>query len=119
MIRLKQCREQRGMSQKYVALSLGVSAPTVSMWETGRKKPTLDNIISLADLFGVTVDYLLERTESHQPPEAFLAINYPEAMLLQMFRQLTEAGQSAVTATARAMLEQPGMRKEPTTASAM
>ncbi|MBQ0038341.1 MAG: helix-turn-helix transcriptional regulator [Clostridiales bacterium] len=54
-------RINSGLSQKEVAITLHVSAPSVSDWESGKKTPTSDNICKLADLFGVSTDYLLGR----------------------------------------------------------
>lgn len=56
-------RQASGLSQKAVAISLGVSSPTVSDWERERKYPSIDNLKQLADLFSVSVDYLLGRTD--------------------------------------------------------
>ena len=40
MYRFKECREAKGFSQKFVALSLGVKPPSISDWENGKTKPT-------------------------------------------------------------------------------
>lgn len=56
-------RAARGMSQGDLAEKLGVSRQSVSKWETGQSVPDLDKIIKLADLFGVTTDYLLREAE--------------------------------------------------------
>lgn len=45
---------------------LGVSQPTLSAWEGERKSPGLDNLENMADLYGVTTDFLLGRTEQTQ-----------------------------------------------------
>jgi transcriptional regulator with XRE-family HTH domain len=37
----------------------GVSTKAVSKWETGEAQPTLDNVNHLAEVFGVTTDYLI------------------------------------------------------------
>ena len=68
MNRFAECRAMRGYSQKYVALSLGVAAPSVSAWETGDTKPTLDNLIALANIYEVSIDYLLgiEKAAQHE-----------------------------------------------------
>lgn len=63
MNRIRQCRVEAGFSQKYVAISLGVSPPTVCDWETGKKNPNHKNIDKLADLLNVSVDYLIGRTD--------------------------------------------------------
>ena len=59
MNRIKEARKASGLSQKYVAMTIGVAGPSVSNWESGKTKPTPENYISLAQLFGVTVDYLM------------------------------------------------------------
>lgn len=68
MNRIKQARMAAGMSQKYVAMELGVAGPSVSNWESGKTKPTQENIKALASLFGVSVDYLLGRDDAPSPP---------------------------------------------------
>lgn len=68
MNRIKQARMAAGMSQKYVAMELGVAGPSVSNWESGKTKPTQENIKALASLFGVSVDYLLGRDDTPSPP---------------------------------------------------
>jgi len=65
MTRLRECREKANLSQKYVALTLGVAAPSVANWERGKTNPAHENIVRLADLYGVSVDYLLGRTNEH------------------------------------------------------
>ena len=59
MNRIKECRINAHLSQKYVAVTLGVAAPSVSNWESGKSRPTAENLKQLAKLFGVSVDYLL------------------------------------------------------------
>ena len=57
-------RTARGMSQGDLAEQLEVSRQSVSKWETGQSTPDLDKIIKLADLFGVTTDYLVREREN-------------------------------------------------------
>lgn len=59
MNNIKKARENAGLSQKEVAVSLHVSAPTVSEWESGRKNPSANNMKELSKLLRVPVDYLL------------------------------------------------------------
>lgn len=61
MRRLKQARQNRNMRLTDAALSLGVSQPTLSAWESERKSPPLDMLVRAAELYGVTTDYLLGR----------------------------------------------------------
>lgn len=61
--RLKKLRTDKHLTQAQVAKRVGVTASMVSSYETDIRLPSYDVMISLADLFGVTVDYLLGREE--------------------------------------------------------
>ena len=63
MNNIKKAREAAGFSQKQVALTLHVSAPTVSDWESGKMNPSVTNLKELARLFKVSTDYLLGQTD--------------------------------------------------------
>ena len=57
---LKAHRMRCQMTQEFVAESLGVSRQAVSKWESGTAMPELVKLISLSDIFGVSVDYLVK-----------------------------------------------------------
>ena len=63
MTRILEARVNAGLSQKEVALSLGVKAPSVWAWESGKSKPTAANLEALSKLYHVSVDYLLGRDD--------------------------------------------------------
>lgn len=54
-----EARKSLDMSQKEVALSLSVAAPSVSNWERCLKYPEVENLIQLSKLFEMSTDYLL------------------------------------------------------------
>lgn len=60
---MKKAREAAGLSQKEVAISLQVSAPTVSEWESEKKNPSSFNLKELSKLYNVSTDYLLQKTD--------------------------------------------------------
>ncbi|MBO5944380.1 MAG: helix-turn-helix transcriptional regulator [Clostridia bacterium] len=61
-------RKKCGLSQETLAEKIGVSRQAVSKWETGDALPEITKLKSLADCFGVTVDFLLdENTDEYQP----------------------------------------------------
>lgn len=62
--RLKQLRRDRHLTQAQVAKRIGVTAAMVSSYETDIRLPSYEVMVRLADLFGVTVDYLLCRRTS-------------------------------------------------------
>ena len=78
MNRIRRIREERGIAQKVLAIAMGVSAPTVSNWESGTKQPSNKNIQKLAEFFGVSTDYLLGREDT--PFESLLGKPSPGAV---------------------------------------
>lgn len=114
----REAREACGMSQKYVALTLGVKPPNVSRWEAGVTFPTVENLIALAKLYGVSTDYLLGLDSVPIQAAARGVASYDEAILVQCFRGMGETGRAAVLATAEALARQDETKQEPP-ASAM
>jgi transcriptional regulator with XRE-family HTH domain len=55
-----QLRKQSGWSQENLAEVLNVSRQSVSKWESGNSIPDLNKILKMAEIFGVTTDYLLK-----------------------------------------------------------
>lgn len=55
----KTARKMCNLKLTEAAKILGVSQPTLSSWESGRKSPTIDSILKMAELYKVSTDYLL------------------------------------------------------------
>lgn len=66
MINLRSAREAKGYTQEDVAAALGVSRVAVTLWESGVNQPSARYLVPLADLLGVSVDYLLGRVPASQ-----------------------------------------------------
>lgn len=58
--RLSALRKERGYSQEELAERLGVSRQAISKWERGETAPDTDNLIALANLYGVSMDELVQ-----------------------------------------------------------
>ena len=59
-LRIKELRDRAGMSTKDIAEVFGFQNPTaVFKWMKGTSLPTVDNLVILADLFGVTIEDIL------------------------------------------------------------
>ena len=56
---IKRLRKEKEITQEKLADQLGVSAQSVSRWELGICYPDLEMLPSIANYFGVTVDFLL------------------------------------------------------------
>lgn len=59
-------RKKKGLMQAELGAQLFVTRQTVSLWENGQTLPSLDNIVRLAEIFGITIDELLSKKA---PPE--------------------------------------------------
>ncbi len=62
MLIIKELRKERKMTVRELAQKMGVTHPTISNWENGICEPDLKSIAKLADIFGVTLDRLFNRT---------------------------------------------------------
>lgn len=61
--RLVELRQEKHLSQKELAKAIGSSSSTVAFWELDQFEPTAPYLVKLADVFGVSVDYLLGRAD--------------------------------------------------------
>lgn len=59
MVRLKELRKSRGLSQKEFSKEIGVAQNTVSNWENGNRLMKINTATKIAAYFGVSTDYLL------------------------------------------------------------
>lgn len=64
MFRLKELRERRRLSQVTLAMDLNLNQNSISRYETGEREADYTTLIAIADYFGVSVDYLLGRTDN-------------------------------------------------------
>ncbi|HHT71967.1 MAG TPA: helix-turn-helix domain-containing protein [Firmicutes bacterium] len=73
--RLRSLRTEKHLTQEGVANKLGVARATLASWEIGRREPDNEALTKLAEVFGVSVDYLLGRTDgphgTYLPPGAW------------------------------------------------
>lgn len=60
---LKKVRNEKRYTQQAIADVLMVSKGAIASWESGARKPDVDTICKLADFYGVSLDYLLGRSE--------------------------------------------------------
>ncbi|MCR5012622.1 MAG: helix-turn-helix domain-containing protein [Lachnospiraceae bacterium] len=61
--RLRALRSARNITQKDFATELGIPQPTLSAYESGKIKPTVDAMMNIADTCGVSLDWLCGRDE--------------------------------------------------------
>ena len=73
-VQLRKLRQSRKLTQKQVATSIGVTENGFQNYERGVRKPTYEVLIALGDYFGVSIDYLVGRTDDPINPTITKAI---------------------------------------------
>lgn len=63
--KLRQLRIEHNLSQTDVANKLGLTRNAIGNYETGIREPSLEILKKMCDLFDVSADYLIGRTDSY------------------------------------------------------
>lgn len=66
MQRLRELRKEKGLTMKKLGEMVGVGESTISQYENGKRQPDFTTLDKLAEIFNVSVDYLLGRTDVPQ-----------------------------------------------------
>lgn len=119
--RLRDLRKQLDLSQQDIATKLAVSKQTISQYERGVRTPDLDNLLALCDIFNVSSDYLLGKTDVtlrlltsgdlkklNSPDD----LSREETTLLDDFRSLNDTGKQEVRNHMNYALSQERFRKD-------
>ena len=61
--RLKELRKQAHLTQVELAKRLGIGQSSYADWERGKKKPTQENLVKIAQVLNVSIDYLVGNSE--------------------------------------------------------
>lgn len=115
--RLKELRSSHGLSQKSLGEHIGLSMQAINNIERGYRTTTSEKLTLLADYFGVSIDYLVGRTDD---PGSAVASHSSEALspddkeLLELYHQLNGQAKGQLQARARDLLQrQHGLPAEP------
>lgn len=88
------CRRKCGLSQEALGEAVGVSRQAVSKWETGDAIPEVTKLVALADVFGVSVDFLVR--DGEYPGEIGKTAAAPSITPVKSSANGTTAAQSPV-----------------------
>ena len=114
--RLRALRKRAGMTQEAVAQHLSIHRTAYTKYETSGVTPDPQGLILLANLFGVSVDYLVGRDLSSgsvtEPTVDGVALSLWEQKLVQMFRQLNYADQQIWVQQAQKSFQQHQKNKK-------
>ncbi|MBM6948972.1 helix-turn-helix domain-containing protein [Mordavella massiliensis] len=93
--RLRTLRAEHNMTQKELAKRINVSRTTITGYETKNRQPSHEKLMAMADIFGVSVDYLIDGAEA----PISLSLSQHERILdekmLRLYAHLTIASKEA------------------------
>lgn len=87
--RLKALRKKHNLGQADVAAIVDVSSPTVSEWESGKKRPRGKKLKKLSEYFNVSLDYLEYGVERFQ-------LSKEEESLIECYRNASDSIKNAI-----------------------
>ncbi len=108
---LKELRIENSLTQKDLAVKLGITQDSISLWEKGKRIPDTQYLTKLCEIFNVSADYLLGRTDDLgnivAMPSAAPVLAENEKTLLRYFRALSPSLQSHALETLRILAGVP------------
>ena len=99
---IKRIRKEKGLQQKQVALELGVDQSNYNKIENGKREPSVTILQKLADLFGVTMDYMIN--PSGKLPKEVVIEDKTANEQLRLIAQLNEEDRQVIFKMIDAML---------------
>ena len=85
--KIKQLRYKSGLTQEQLAAKLGISAQSISKWETAVTMPDISLLPALAGEFGVTIDELFDLTVSQKLQRIERRIDLEEELPSDVFKE--------------------------------
>lgn len=105
MIRLRELREARHLNQQKLAMELNITQAAISKYELGLSEPDISMLKNIADYFHVSVDYLIEFSDSPFPAN-FSDVSAGELNLLSSYRRLSDTQKELLSAYIRGLLQE-------------
>lgn len=96
---LKELRDANGVTQDDLAEMLKVSRPTIAGYETRNRQPDYDKLIAIANLFHVSIDYLLtgkSASSDSKDNELQLSEHVVDKAVIQIYESLTLENKQSV-----------------------
>ena len=87
MNRIRELRDEIGMTQVRLSIELEVSQETVSAYENGKHYPSVPSLIKLMNVFNTGIDYILGFSDVRTPIKT---LNIDEQQLINYYRRLPE-----------------------------
>ncbi|MGL4607376.1 MAG: helix-turn-helix domain-containing protein [Eubacteriaceae bacterium] len=109
--RLKKLRKDKELTQQELAEKLNLQSAAISKYETGQTEPGLGTLISLSELFEVSVDYLVGKSHYIEKTGNKHQISPREMDLINRFRRLSTDHQIRIDERIATLLDMKRTRK--------
>ena len=103
--KIQVCRKNKKMSQEELGERLLVSRQTISLWETGQTLPSIDNLIRLREIFGMSLDSILcDEQEITVDPDEELSYEFTPEENFRIQKAVTSKGKRKIVNLLTAIL---------------
>lgn len=102
MNRIRQLREEIGMTQVRLSIELEVAQETISAYENGKHYPSVQSLIKLMQIFNTGIDYIMGFSDVRFPVER---LNNDEQLLLNYYKHLPEHKKELALAYLKGLIE--------------
>lgn len=101
-VMINKLRKENKYSQKELGDYLGIGVSTISMWESEKREPDYSHLMAIAELFHVSVDYILYGKVDD------VKLSHVEKDILDLFRQLPPEQQFEIKGIMKGFLLRDG-----------
>lgn len=97
-IMIQALRKREKLRQAELGEKLGIGVSSISMWEAEKRAPSIENFMALAELFGVSVDYILfGKSEGRE-------LSKDESEMLDLYSSLSDTQKSEIKGIIKGIL---------------
>lgn len=91
-MRLRELRKINNLTQKDLGKKMSVSAQTILNWENNVYQPSVNELIKLADIFNVSLDYLVNRERKNNIDDIKKELaKMPQDILIEIFKEALDS----------------------------
>lgn len=105
--RIRSLRGEKQITQLRLSMELDVAQETVSAYEQGKHAPSMKTLVKLADIFDVSIDYLVGRSDIRRP-ELSEHLQDEELLLISRFRKMDAMDRARLLAYSQGISEKYG-----------
>ena len=91
-------RKRQKMSQAELGNTLGIGVSSISMWEAEKREPSLEHLMTMAELFGVSTDYILFGESDD------LNLSKDEIEMVALYSQLSDSRKAEIKGIVKGIL---------------